>query len=88
MTTRLLAAALAALACVAAPAAAELCAGTTQTYVVCAHPENLSVDPDGGPPAGDCVYVNADACTPVFVPTPSAGATGPLVSTRCGTLTC
>lgn len=89
MTTRFLTAALVAAAVVPAAAAhARTCAGTAQTYLVCVLPENVSVDPDGGPPVGDCVYLNQPTCTPIFVPTPSVTTTGPLVTIQCGTLTC
>ncbi|HEV2889727.1 MAG TPA: hypothetical protein VGX28_05070 [Frankiaceae bacterium] len=78
-----------ALVAAAAPHAhAETCYGTANTRYVCPHPENVSFDPDGGPAVGDCVYVNADECVPVFVTAPSAGLSGPLVSLRCGDAPC
>lgn len=75
--------ALAAVATVAATAvpavAAPVCAGTTGTRIVCVHPDNLDVDPYGGPAVGDCVYLASSTCTPVFVPTPTV-TSGPPVT--------
>ena len=79
---RLLAAATVLAALTAPAATAAMCAGTTGTAVACVHTENVDVDPYGGPPVGDCVYVFDDECTDVFVPTPSA-TSGPLVTTCC-----
>lgn len=86
MLTRLLAVALVAAA--APHAYAEPCYGTQQTRYVCLHPENVSVDPDGGPTVGDCVYVDDEQCRPVFVTAPSAGLSGPPASLRCGDAPC
>lgn len=50
---------------VGAPAsAAERCAGTERTVYLC-------VDPTGGNPIRDCVYLGEPPCTEVVVPTPS-----------------
>jgi hypothetical protein len=51
-------------ASLAAPASAQpLCVGTQETFVQC-------VDPTGGAPIEDCVYVGKPPCVPVSVPTP------------------
>lgn len=86
MLVRLLAVALAAAA--VPPAYAEQCYGTERTRYACVHPENVRLDREGGPTVGDCVYVESEECRPVFVTAPSAGASGPLVSLRCGDSPC
>lgn len=64
-------------ASIASPAAAQaLCAGTANTAVVC-------VDPTGGTPIVDCIYVGPPPCVPVSVPTPSVGCGGDLVQKLC-----
>ena len=88
MLVRLLAVSCAAFALAAPTAYAENCFGSNQTHRVCLYPENVHVDPDGGPTVGDCFWINSDECTPIFVPLPSVTTSGPLVSTQCGTLTC
>ncbi|MDQ3914041.1 MAG: hypothetical protein M3323_01735 [Actinomycetota bacterium] len=52
-------------ATLSSPAAAtEVCAGTQEFQYVC-------VDPTGGTPITQCVYVGPPPCHPVSVPTPS-----------------
>ncbi|HEX8002978.1 MAG TPA: hypothetical protein VF519_09825 [Mycobacteriales bacterium] len=86
--TALLAAAVLAAAAPVAPAFAG-CVGTAATVSACVHPENVQVDPTGGPAVDDCVVlVDPDHCVPVHVATPSVTTTGPLVDgvtcTICG----
>ena len=56
--------------------AAERCAGTQKTVYVC-------VDPTGGIPIEDCIYLGTEPCTPISVPTPSASCGGDLLPFRC-----
>ena len=79
MRTLLALAAVAIAAASAVPAVAGPCAGSTGTRIVCVHPENVEVDPYGGPAVGDCVYLASATCTPVFVPTPTV-TSGPPVT--------
>jgi hypothetical protein len=51
------------LAVTPAASAAPLCVGTQSTFVQC-------VDPTGGRPIQDCIYVGPPPCIPVSVPTP------------------
>lgn len=51
--------------------AIPLCAGTVNTIVVC-------VDPTGGTPIGDCVYLGPPPCMNVSIPTPSIECSGRL----------
>lgn len=61
----------------AAPASADpLCGGTASTIVVC-------VDPTGGTPINDCVYVGPPPCVPVSIPTPSFGCGGAMGAKLC-----
>ena len=46
-----------------------LCVGTQSTVVQC-------VDPTGGQPIEDCIYVGPPPCIPVSVPTPYVYCTG------------
>lgn len=74
-----LAAVLLAAAAPVAPAFAG-CFGTASTASACVHPENVHVDPTGGPGYDDCVTVgNPEDCVRVHVPTPAVETTGPLV---------
>lgn len=54
-----------------ASAQVPVCAGTDNTIVLC-------VDPTGGTPIGDCVYVGPPPCMPVSIPTPSITCGGRL----------
>ena len=64
-------------ATLAPPATAQtLCAGTANTAVVC-------VNPTGGAPIEDCIYIGTPPCTPVSVPTPSFGCGGALIERIC-----
>ena len=54
-----------------ASAQIPLCAGTANTIVVC-------VDPTGGTPITDCVYLGPPPCMYVSIPTPSITCGGRL----------
>ncbi|MFN2587999.1 MAG: hypothetical protein ABR613_07775 [Actinomycetota bacterium] len=55
---------------VSPPASAQtVCVGTTGTIYQC-------VDPTGGEPIEDCVYIVFPPCHPVSVPTPHVYCTG------------
>lgn len=61
-------------ASLAGPAAAQtLCAGTENTAVVC-------VNPTGGTPIDDCIYLGTPPCTPVSIPTPTFGCSSDVIS--------
>lgn len=53
----------ASLAVVPSASAQTVCVGTTGTIYQC-------VDPTGGPPIQDCIYIVIPPCHPVSVPTP------------------
>ncbi|MDQ4025388.1 MAG: hypothetical protein M3217_07850, partial [Actinomycetota bacterium] len=57
-------------------AAPEVCVGTTGIQYVC-------VDPTGGTPITDCVYIVFPPCVPVSVPTPSVRCGGDLALLDC-----
>jgi hypothetical protein len=64
-------------ASLAVPAGAtEVCAGTQSTQYFC-------VDPTGGDPIDDCIYVGPPPCIPVSVPTPSVRCGGDLQLLAC-----
>lgn len=65
-----------------APAHAA-CFGSATTARLCVYPENVHVDPTGGPGFDDCVSVGVGSCIPVHVPTPSAGTTQPVYELEC-----
>ena len=77
-----LAALLLAAAAPVAPASAN-CFGSATSARLCLYPENVVVDPDGGPAVSECVTVVAPPCIPVNAGTPSAGTSGPLHSFEC-----
>ena len=60
-------------------AAAPLCAGTENTVVFC-------VDPTGGAPIVDCIYVGPPPCIPVSIPTPSFGCGGDIGQGLCASI--
>jgi hypothetical protein len=64
------------LASPAGAAETEVCAGTQQLWYVC-------VDPTGGEPIEDCVYVGPPPCIPVSVPTPSKRCGGAIAIIDC-----
>ena len=64
------------LASPAAAAEVEVCAGTQGQQYVC-------VDPTGGTPITDCVYLGPPPCIPVSVPTPSIRCGGDRAILEC-----
>lgn len=87
---RLLAAAALAVAAfgTATPANAVVCAGTQSTFIFCVDVNTgglPSVDPTGGEPIEDCVYLGPPPCKPVSVPRPSVTpGSGNIVYLGCG----
>ncbi len=57
------------LAVMPSASAQTVCAGTSNTIVQC-------VDPTGGTPIQDCIYLLIPPCHPVSVPTPYVYCTG------------
>lgn len=77
MLIRILAGTLVAAAAVMPAAHAQPCVGEVSIGYVCAEPQNVSVDPHGGPTVGDCVFLGPSTCTPVFVTAPGVVQSGP-----------
>lgn len=59
----------ASVAVVPAASARPVCVGTQATVIQC-------VDPTGGAPIEDCIYVGGDECVPVSAPTPHVYCVG------------